>query len=107
MLIPKGFLLGFSESGFQFEMGLPGSEDPNSDWWVWVHDHENMLSGVVSGDLPENGPGYWNLYKVDHDLAFKLGMNCARIGVEWSRVFPKPTRDIRVDVDRDEDGNIV
>jgi len=81
MLIPKGFLLGFSESGFQFEMGLPGSEDPNSDWWVWVHDHENMLSGVVSGDLPENGPGYWNLYKVDHDLAFKLGMNCARIGV--------------------------
>jgi beta-galactosidase len=107
MLIPKGFLLGFSESGFQFEMGLPGSEDPNSDWWVWVHDHENMLSGVVSGDLPENGPGYWNLYKVDHDLAFKLGMNCARIGVEWSRVFPKPTKDIRVDVDRDEDGNIV
>lgn len=27
--------------------------------------------------------------------------------MEWSRVFPKPTLDIRVDVDRDEDGNIV
>lgn len=51
MLIPREFLLGFSESGFQFEMGLPGSEDPNSDWWTWARDRENVLSGIVSGDL--------------------------------------------------------
>ena len=53
---PKDFRFGFSEAGFQFEMGLPGSEDPNTDWWVWVHDQENIVAGIVSGDLPENGP---------------------------------------------------
>ncbi|MFN4046510.1 MAG: beta-galactosidase BgaS, partial [Acidilobaceae archaeon] len=103
---PRDFLFGFSESGFQFEMGFRGSEDPNSDWWVWVHDFENVISGVVSGDLPEDGVGYWDLYPADHGMAAKLGMNCARIGVEWSRVFPDPTYDVRVHVDRDESGNI-
>ncbi len=104
---PKEFIFGFSEAGFQFEMGLPGSEDPNTDWWVWVHDRENIISGLVSGDLPENGPGYWHLYKQDHDLADRLGMDGARIGIEWSRIFPKPTFDVKVDVVRDDRGNIV
>jgi len=49
----KKFLFGFSESGSQFEMGLPGGEDPNSDWWAWVHDKENIFAGIVSGDLTE------------------------------------------------------
>jgi len=40
---PNNFLFGFSESGFQFEMGIAGSEDPNSDWWIWVHDEENIF----------------------------------------------------------------
>jgi beta-galactosidase len=34
-------------------MGLPGGEDPNSDWWAWVHDKENIFAGIVSGDLTE------------------------------------------------------
>ncbi|MDM7274636.1 MAG: beta-galactosidase BgaS [Thermoprotei archaeon] len=106
IVFPRDFLFGFSESGFQFEMGFKGSEDPNSDWWVWVRDFENVISGVVSGDLPEDGVGYWDLYSADHELAARLGMNCARIGVEWSRIFPRPTYDVRVDVERDEGGNI-
>lgn len=44
---PRNFLFGFSESGFQFEMGVKGSEDEYSDWWSWVHDEENMLAGIV------------------------------------------------------------
>ncbi|ADM27756.1 glycoside hydrolase family 1 [Ignisphaera aggregans DSM 17230] len=104
---PKEFIFGFSESGFQFEMGLPGSEDPNTDWWVWVHDPENIASTLVSGDFPENGPGYWHLYRQDHDIAERLGMDGARIGIEWSRIFSKPTFDVKVDVARDERGNIV
>ncbi len=104
---PKNFIFGFSEAGFQFEMGLPGSEDPNTDWWIWVHDAENITAGIVSGDLPENGPGYWHLYRQDHDLADRLGMDGARIGVEWSRIFPKPTFDVKVSVDVDRDGNIL
>ncbi len=87
---PKGFKFGWSQSGFQSEMGTPGSEDPNSDWHVWVHDRENIVSQVVSGDLPENGPGYWGNYKRFHDEAEKIGLNAVRINVEWSRIFPRP-----------------
>ncbi len=87
-------------------MGLPGSESPYSDWWVWVHNHENIVSGLVSGDLPENGPGYWHLYKTDHELAEKLGMDIMRGCIDWSRIFPKPTFNVEVDVHRDEYGNI-
>ncbi|MCD6300587.1 MAG: glycoside hydrolase family 1 protein [Staphylothermus sp.] len=104
---PKDFLFGYSWSGFQFEMGLEGSEVPYSDWWVWVHDQENIIAGLVSGDLPENGPGYWHLYKQDHDIAESLGMNAIRGCVEWARIFPKPTFDVSVDVERDEDDNII
>jgi beta-galactosidase len=100
------FLFGFSESGFQFEMGLPGSEDPNSDWWIWVHDKDNIFSGIVSGDYPENGVGYWDLYRIDHRIASFLGMKIARIGIEWSRIFPKPTTDVKTSVSIDEIGNI-
>ncbi|MCA6214811.1 glycoside hydrolase family 1 protein [Thermococcus bergensis] len=104
---PKTFLFGYSWSGFQFEMGLEGSEVPNSDWWVWVHDRENIAAGLVSGDLPENGPAYWHLYKQDHDMAEKFGMNAIRGGIEWARLFPEPTFDVKVEIERDEDGNIV
>lgn len=104
---PSNFLFGFSESGFQFEMGVAGSEDPNSDWWTWVHNEENIFSRIVSGDFPENGPAYWHFYKQDHDIAQNLGMNAARLGVEWSRIFPKPTFDVKVDVEEDKNGNIL
>ena len=90
---PKSFKFGWSQAGFQSEMGTPGSEDPNTDWYVWVHDPENIASGLVSGDLPEYGPGYWGLYRVFHDNAVKMGLDAARIGVEWSRIFPKPMPD--------------
>ena len=87
---PREFRFGWSQAGFQHEMGLPGDEDPNSDWWVWVHDRDNIASGLVSGDLPENGPGYWSLYRVFHDNAVRMGLDIARINVEWSRLFPRP-----------------
>lgn len=102
----KDFFFGFSEAGFQFEMGLPGLEDPNTDWWQWVHSADNIASGVVSGDLPENGPGYLCLYNEDHEIASKLGANVLRVGLEWSRLFPSSTRDIYVDIERDDAGVI-
>lgn len=103
LTLPKGFLFGFSTAGFQHEMGLPGSEY-ESDWFRWVHDPENILAGIVSGDLPENGPGYWDLYREDHELARGLGMNTARIGIEWARIFPKPTSDVKIQVEEDREG---
>ncbi|MCX8203462.1 MAG: beta-galactosidase BgaS [Nitrososphaeria archaeon] len=102
MGFPEGFLWGVSSSGFQFEMGGPESLDSGTDWFVWVHDRRNVVRGVVSGDLPEDGPDYWNRFREDHGLAERLGLNSIRIGVEWSRVFPRPTGEIRVDVERNE-----
>ncbi|MFH7859997.1 MAG: glycoside hydrolase family 1 protein, partial [Candidatus Aenigmatarchaeota archaeon] len=67
MVFPDKFLWGVSSSGFQFEMGDPLNEslDPNTDWYVWVHDKYNIDKKIVSGDFPENGPNYWFLYKKD------------------------------------------
>ncbi|MEB3691183.1 MAG: beta-galactosidase BgaS [Caldisphaeraceae archaeon] len=87
---PKKFKFGWSQSGFQHEMGLPGSEDKRSDWYSWTHNIENILSGIVSGDLPEDGPGYWDNYKLFHKNAEKMGLRMARVSVEWSRIFPEP-----------------
>jgi len=102
------FLWGVSSSGFQFEMGYPSGEgvDANTDWFIWVHDKENIRRGVVSGDFPENGVNYWSLYAKDHEIARKLGLNAYRIGLEWSRIFPKSTAAVEVGVERASDGNI-
>ncbi|MEM2609484.1 MAG: beta-galactosidase BgaS [Candidatus Bathyarchaeia archaeon] len=102
------FLWGVSASGFQFEMGDPSGKgvDANTDWFVWVHDAENIRRGIVSGDLPENGVDYWHLYAKDHELARWLGLNAYRIGLEWSRIFPKSTAAVGVGVEGASDGNI-
>ena len=101
---PEWFMFGVSMSGFQFEMGYGGEIDPNSDWWAWVHDPFNIGLGVVGGDLPENGPGYWSLFRKDHDLIVQLGLNSIRIGIEWSRIFPKPTWNVKAYIEEDEEG---
>ncbi|RLF19672.1 MAG: glycoside hydrolase family 1 protein [Thermoprotei archaeon] len=107
-MLPSGFLWGASASGFQFEMGDPAGKyiDPNTDWYVWVHDVDNIAKGIVSGDLPERGIGYWEFYSEDHELAKELGFNTYRIGIEWSRIFPKSTTKIEVEVKRDSYGLI-
>lgn len=108
MAFPEKFLWGVSESGFQFEMGDPAGRyvDANTDWYVWVHDAENIRRGVVSGDFPENGVDYWRLYAEDHEAALRLGLNAYRIGIEWSRIFPKSTATVEVEVKRASDGKI-
>lgn len=108
MGFPEGFLWGVSASGFQFEMGDPAGKnvDANTDWYAWVHDAENIKRGLVSGDFPENGVDYWSLYRKDHEAARKLGLNAYRIGVEWSRIFPKSTLAVEFGVEKASDGNI-
>ena len=105
MVFPEKFLWGASNSGFQFEMGDSAglNVDSGSDWYLWVHDEANIKKGVVSGDLPENGIDYWNLYKKDHAIARRFGLNAYRIGVEWSRIFPKSTAAIKVELEKTGD----
>ncbi len=98
----KDFLFGFSTVGVQHEMGLPGSEF-ESDWTLWLKDRENIIAGIVSGDKPENGPGYWHLFREDHERAMSIGMNAAWITIEWARIFPKPTFNVEVQVERNRE----
>ena len=100
MKFGKEFKFGFSTVGVQHELGLPGSEF-ESDWIAWLRDPENIASGLVSGDDPFSGPGYWHLYREDHAIAEYLGMNAAWITVEWARIFPKPTTEVRAYVEQD------
>lgn len=106
MKFPEGFLWGTATAAFQIEMGR-GEVDPNSDWYVWAHDEDNIRNGLVSGDLPENGPGFWELYPEDLKRAKEeLGNNAFRMSIDWSRIFPDPTWDVPVEVTFDPDGNI-
>jgi beta-galactosidase len=109
MMLPEDFLWGVSESGFQFEMGdkFRRNLDTNTDWWHWVRDKTNIEKDLVSGDLPEEGINYYELYPEDHQLAASLGLNAYRLGVEWSRIFPWPTTQVEVDYTLDESYGLV
>lgn len=92
-------------AAFQYEMGASKEAlDPNGDWYVWLHDSKNIESKIVIGDFSEQGPGYWDLYKVDHNWAEWMGLNAWRMNPEWSRIFPKSTKEVKVPVVSDEEG---
>ena len=95
---PRSFLWGTAIAGLQSEAGgRPANADPRSDWWVWSHDAQNIQKGWVSGDLIERGPGHWNRFRRDIDLAAeRLRSDAFRLSIEWSRVFPRSTASVRV-----------
>lgn len=96
---PPSFLWGAAVAGFQVDMGcptLPDAEclDPHSDWYVWVTDASLLADGSthLSGDPVSDGPGHWELYESDFDLAAnEVKLNAFRTSVEWSRIFPRST----------------
>jgi beta-glucosidase/6-phospho-beta-glucosidase/beta-galactosidase len=96
---PKGFQWGVATAGFQVEMGggrfwFNNYFDNGSDWWAWAHNAENIDNGTVSGDRPENGPGFLRRYRRDVDTAARdLHLDAFRLSIEWSRIFPHSTRD--------------
>lgn len=105
-LFPEGFLWGTAISSFQAEMGR-GEPASTSDWWTWVHDAVNISGGRVSGELPEDGPGFWELYPGDLRLAKEeLGNNAVRLSIDWARIFPASTEAVEVDVKKNGSGNI-
>jgi len=76
--------------------GAPPNADRRSDWWVFTHDRGLVEDGVVSGDRVERGPGFWRRWAKDLDRARdRLDNNAIRLGIEWSRVFPRSTSGVR------------
>jgi beta-glucosidase/6-phospho-beta-glucosidase/beta-galactosidase len=100
LAFPEGFLFGGATAGFQCDMGcptLPSEEctDTNSDWYAFVTSAETVNSGFtfLSGEDPALvGPGHWELYRTDLDLAAgQCHHNAFRMSMEWSRIFPTST----------------
>lgn len=81
---PK-FLWGVSSSGYQHEGGYNNQGDPLNNWASWEKHRQVAPSGKAAD--------FWNLYREDFKLAHSLGINCFRLGIEWSRL--QPTTDIK------------
>jgi beta-galactosidase len=80
--------------------------DPGTDWFAWTHSPGIIAERLVSGDTPEQGDGFWDLYKEDLRRAKDLGTNSIRLEVEWSRVFPSSTESVGAKVMRNDRGVI-
>ena len=96
---PAGFLWGAAVAGFQVDMGCPTlaaaeCEDRNSDWYELIARRSEVpdLAANLTTDPVTSGPGHWELYEQDFDLAKnELGLNGFRFSLEWSRIFPTAT----------------
>ncbi len=90
---PRAFLWGTASSGFQSEAGgTPANVDRRSDWYRFTTDPGLIADGLVSGDGVADGPGFLNEWRGDLDRAVNgLGNNAIRLGIEWSRIFPRST----------------
>jgi len=100
---PDGFLFGAATAGFQSDMGCPtlpaeACDDARSDWYQFVTSEEmiHRWYSFLSGQDPSRvGPGHWELYETDFDLAAgPCNFNAFRMSIEWSRIFPFSTHGI-------------
>jgi len=79
---PRGFLWGASTAGHQVE-----GNDTNSDTWLL----ENVTPTTYSEPVID-GCNSFELWRKDLDLVKKIGLNCYRFSIEWSRIEPEPGR---------------
>lgn len=100
---PKGFVFGSAIAGFQVDMGCPTiaaaeCEDRASDWYQFITTPRILDNSLLfmSKDPPSSGPGFYETFEKDLDLAggkgeSQLGNGALRLSIEWSRIFPNPT----------------
>jgi len=102
---PDGFIWGTAISAFQTEMGSSGeSVFTGTDWFTWANDMDIIREGLVSGDRPQKGDGFWDLYEEDMKRAKSLGNNAIRMSIEWARIFRTPTFDVDANFERRGEG---
>ena len=102
---PRDFVFGTAIAGFQVDMGCPTvpaaqCEDRASDWYQWITTQRILDNPILfmSKEAPTTGPGFYETYESDLDLASgqgesQLGGNALRLSIEWSRIFPRATFD--------------
>ena len=102
---PGEFVWGTAISAFQTEMGTSEkSIFRKTDWYEWANSVEILGEGLVSGDKPQNGDGFWDLYEEDMKRAKSLGNNAIRMSIEWARIFNEPTFSCDANFIRNEKG---
>jgi len=76
--VPEGWLWGTATAAHQIEGG-----NTNNDWWEFEH---TAGSGAKesSGDATDS----WNRWFEDLELVKKMGLDCYRFSIEWSRIEP-------------------
>jgi beta-glucosidase len=78
---PDGFRWGTAASAYQFEGG-----NTASDWWEW----ERRPGAILHGDRSGQACDWWQNAEADFDRMAEMGLNAARISVEWSRLQAAP-----------------
>jgi beta-glucosidase len=76
--LPKGFLWGSATAGHQVE-----GNNVNADTWLFEQIKPNLFV-EPSGDACDS----YHRYEEDIAIVSRLGLNCYRFSVEWSRVEP-------------------
>lgn len=77
----RGLLIGTASAATQIEGG-----DRNNSWYEWAESPGN----VADGSSPVRADGHWLRWREDNALMAELGYPIARIGLEWSRIEPRP-----------------
>jgi len=81
---PKGFLWGTATSSHQNE-----GNNTNNQWWAW----EQQTGKIIDEHQSRLACDWWNgRWREDFDRAAETSQNTLRLGIEWSRIQPSPSR---------------
>lgn len=76
--LPEGFLLGTATASTQVEGSCT-----TTNWYDWYR-----RGHIKDHSSPDNADQHWRLWREDVDLMASMGIQAARIGIEWARVEP-------------------
>nr|ABY49715.1 beta-galactosidase [uncultured bacterium] len=108
-MLPEQLLSGAAERGIQLEMGviLCTNIDTNSVWCLWVSHLSIIQTGIVSGDLPEQGiKNYDDIHNQEEFRRFD-GHNANSLPIVWSSIEAWPSTLIDVDYSYNESYNLI
>lgn len=74
--------IGVGSSALQIEGALPPT-----NWHRWAD-----AGHIADGSHPDHTTDHWNRWREDNALMSELGLQAARLGIEWARVEPEPGR---------------
>ena len=74
-----GMLLGASSAATQVEGG-----DKNNNWYDWYR-----RGNIKDGSDPSVATMHWERWQEDAELMAGMGLQCCRLGLEWSRIEPE------------------